>query len=78
MKPTEPQFIRDPGSLFTRCVCPLDGTAMHVIGNGMWNCSAALHQWHRYGKWMGQPGGWKLFKTFIMAEKQLPLGVRYA
>ncbi len=61
-KPTEPQFIRDPGSLFTRCICPLDGTQMHVTRTGFWEDS--LHRWHRYGHSEGRPGAWKLMTTW--------------
>ncbi len=61
-RPTEPEFIRD--GLFTRCVCPFDGTAMHVAGDGYWTCTAGLHRWHRFGHCDGQAGAWKLLRTF--------------
>jgi hypothetical protein len=54
---TAPEFIRD--GLFTRCVCPHDGTAMHVTASGFWECNAALHRWTRLGG-----DAWKLLKTW--------------
>lgn len=63
-KPTEPQFLREPGDLVTRCICPFDGTWMHVNKQGLWQCDGGLHEWHRWGHSNGQPGGWKLFRTF--------------
>jgi hypothetical protein len=66
-KPTEPVFIRD--GLFTRCVCPLDGTWMHVTAQGLWECDAGLHQWHRWGHSGLNTGGWKLFRTFIQHKQ---------
>ncbi len=65
MKPTEPQFIRDPGSLFTRCVCPIDGLPMHVTGQGFWE--DGLHRWQRQGRAWGQPGAWKLMQEWARA-----------
>ncbi len=60
--PVTPTFVRD--GLWTRCVCPLDGTACHVTTDGMWECSAGLHQWHRFGHSNGQPGAWKLLREW--------------
>jgi hypothetical protein len=51
-KAVEPAFIRDPGDLVTRCICPHDGTWMHVSTRGFWECA-----------W-GEPGAWKLMKTY--------------
>ena len=64
-KPTEPTFLRDPGSLITRCICPHDGTWMHVTGMGFWECDASLHQWRRHSQ-----GVWKLMKTFTRAKRR--------
>ncbi len=75
MKPTEPTFLRDPGSLITRCICPGDGTWMHVTGQGFWECDGGLHRWQRQGRGWGKPGAWKLLKTRV---SRLPLKVRYA
>ncbi len=60
--PTTPVFIRD--GLFTRCVCPGDGTAMHVTSQGLWECEARLHQWHRPSDGTHKPGQWKLLKEW--------------
>lgn len=63
-KPTEPQFFRDPKTLITRCVCPNDGSWMHVTAQGFWECDAGLHRWHRFGHRDFTPGAWKLLKTW--------------
>lgn len=60
--PTEPTFIRD--GLWTRCVCPLDGTACHVSKSGYFECNAGLHQWMRSGRCFGQPGAWQLVREW--------------
>ena len=60
-KPAEPVFIRDPGSLLTRCVCPIDGLPMHVTKQGFWEDS--LHRWHRFGS----GGAWKLMQEWARA-----------
>ncbi len=60
--PTTPTFIRD--GLWTRIVCPLDGTAMHVTPSGYFECNSGLHRWMRFGRSEGHPGAWKLLNTW--------------